>query len=170
MNQPEHKLWDETQPPKLNSTLNVLTILTFIGCGLQLLGTLSSFVTAKTNYDMKDETLKQFQSEDMPGFAKKMMGNPQDFVEMVTKSYENRIPILLLGLVSVGLCLFGAIQMRKLKKQGYTMYVIGQLIPFITMIAFIGMFAFNGVMAWVSIGITLIFILLYTSQRKHLVY
>ncbi|HRN80618.1 MAG TPA: hypothetical protein PKY29_08170 [Ferruginibacter sp.] len=170
MNQPENKLWDETQPPKLGSTLNVLTILTFIGCGLQLLGTLSSFVTAKTNYDNREETVKQFQSDEMPGFAKSLIGDPQDFIEVVTKSYENRMPILLLGLVAVGLCLAGAIQMRKLKKQGYTLYIIGQIIPFITMIAFVGAMAFKGFPAMFSIGITLLFVLLYTFQRKNLVY
>lgn len=170
MNQPENKLWDETQPPKLGSTLNVLTILTFIGCGLQLLGTLSSFVTAKTNFDNKEETVKQFQSDEMPGFAKNLIGDPNDFMELVTKSYENRVPILLLSLVAIGLCLVGAMQMRKLKKQGYVLYVIGQAIPFVTMLAFIGSVAFGGLPAMISIAFTLLFVLLYTFQRKNLVY
>lgn len=170
MNQPANKLWDEQEPPKLSGALNVLTILTFIGCGIQILGSLSSFVTAKTNFDQKEQTIKELQSDDMPEIARKMVGDPQDFIEMVTKSYENRVPLLLLGLVGAILCLVGAIQMRKLKKQGYTLYVVGQIIPFISSIAFIGMIGFSSVFAWVSIAITLLFIGLYTWQKKNLVY
>jgi hypothetical protein len=61
-------------------------------------------------------------------------------------------------------------QMRKLKKQGYTFYVIGQLLPYITTILFIGSKMFTSTMAMVFMGISILFIILYTVQRKHLVY
>jgi hypothetical protein len=156
--------------PKLTGTLNVLTILTFIGCAIQLLSTLWSYINAQKSYDEKDKVIEQMKSGEIPGWAKSMMGDPDQFNQLITRSYENRLPILILGLVSVFLCFYGALQMRKLKKQGYIFYVIGELLPFVTMIAFIGAFSLTGFGFYISAGIALLFILLYTTQRKNLVY
>lgn len=168
MNQ-ENTNYDPNNKPKLPSGLNVLTILTFIGCALQLLSSAYGFLTAQKSYEGMDEVISKMNSEEMPGWAKSMMGSPENFREMITKSYENRIPILLLSLVAVGLCFYGALQMRKLKKQGYLLYVIGEVLPFLVQALFIGMFMFSGVTMIFFICITVLFILLYTMQRKHLV-
>ena len=162
--------FDDVNPPKMSTGLNILTILSIIGCVIQIVGSLWGFTTAKKSYDEKDKMIEQMKSEDMPEFAKKMMGNPDDYVELITKNYENRLPILLLGLVAAGLCLYGVLQMRKLKKQGYTLYVIGELLPFVTMGLFIGGVAFSGFGFMVGAGIAVLFILLYTVMRKQLVY
>lgn len=156
--------------PKLSSTLNVLTILTFIGCAIQLVGALWQFSVAQKNYDERDTVISKMNSPEMPAFARSMMGSPKDYEMMVTKSMENKIPLLIIGLLSAGLCFFGALQMRKLNKQGYLLYVIGELLPFISMIFFIGTFAMKGTGFYVGVAITLLFILLYTSQRKKLIY
>jgi hypothetical protein len=160
----------ENLKPKLPTGLNVLTILTFIGCALALIGSLWGFFTAKTSYDDRDKVLEQMNSDKMPAWAKSMMGDPANFEQMVTKSYENRLPILLLSLAAVALCFWGALQMRKLKKQGYLLYVIGELLPFLIQFIFIGAFIFSGVGFMVGAGIALLFILLYTVNRKHLIY
>ncbi|MBS1752719.1 MAG: hypothetical protein JST34_01605, partial [Bacteroidetes bacterium] len=60
--------------------------------------------------------------------------------------------------------------MRKLKKQGFLLYTIGEVLPFLTQFLFIGAFAFTGVSMYVGIGLALLFILLYSMQRKNLVY
>ena len=162
--------FDENNAPKLPSGLNVLTILTFIGCALQLLGTLWTFFNAKKSYDGIDKLTEQMNSGNMPSWAKKMMGDPETMVAMITKTYENRIPIVLLSLVAVALCFYGALQMRKLKKQGFLLYTIGEVLPFLTQLLFIGAFAFSGFTMYFGIAIALLFILLYSMQRKHLVY
>lgn len=162
--------YDEANKPKLPSGLNVLTILTFIGSALQILGGLWGFITAKKNYENIDKMMGQINSDAMPGWAKSMMGDPENMVKMMTKSYENRIPLLLLGLVAAGLCIYGALQMRKLKKQGFMFYTIGELLPLLTQFLFIGAFAFSGMGALFGIGIAALFIILYYFQRKHLVY
>ena len=159
----------ETGKPKLPSGLNVLTILTFVGCAIQLLSALWGFISAKKSYDGIDKLREQMNSESMPGWVKSMMGDPANFEQTVIKSYENRIPILLLSLVAVALCFVGAMQMRKRKKQGYLLYVIGELIPFVTMAFFIGFFALSGFTFIFSLVIAVVFILLYTMQKKHLV-
>ena len=161
---------NEFDKPKLPTALNVLTILTFIGCALQLLGVVFGFMGAKKNLDEKDKVMAQMTSGEMPSFLKSMMPDMKHYEEMVTKSYENRIPILILGLIAVILCFYGALQMRKLKKQGYLLYVIGELMPLLSSALFLGMFAFSGVGFAIGGGITVLFILLYTTQRKHLVY
>ncbi len=169
-NQQDSLTSHEFEKPVLPSGLNVLTILTFIGCALQLLGALFTFMNAKKSFDEKDKIISQMNSGEMPSFAKAMIGDPAHFEEMVTKSYENRLPILIITLVAVALCFIGALQMRKLKKQGYLLYVIGELLPFLSMALFIGLFSMSGVGFMVGAGITLIFIVLYTTYRKNLVY
>ena len=161
---------DENTKPKLSSGLNVLTILTFIGCALQLLGSGYSFLTAQKSYEGMDDVIAKMNSPEMPAWAKSMMGDPEHFRELITKSYENRIPILLLSLVAIALCFYGALQMRKLKKQGYLLYVIGEILPYLVQVLFIGMFVLTGATAIFFICLTLLFIVLYTMQRKNLVY
>lgn len=161
---------NEFDKPKLPTSLNVLTILTFIGSGLQLLGVVFGFINAKKTYDEKDKVIAQMSSGEVPGFLKGMMPSMDHYEEMVTKNYENRLPIFVLGLVAVALCIYGAMQMRKLKKQGYTFYLIGELLPFATTALFVGMFMFAGVSFAIGVGLTVLFILLYTVNRKHLFY
>ena len=162
--------YDENNKPKLPTGLNVLTILTFIGCAILALVSLFGFFSAKKSYENIDKTMAQMNSDSMPGWVKSLMGDPENMVATITKSFENRIPILLLSLVAIALCFYGALQMRQLKKQGYLFYIIGELLPFVTQILFIGAFSLMGVGAYIGIGIAVLFILLYTMQRKHLVY
>lgn len=155
---------------KLPTGLNVLTILTIIGCVLGLLSSSWNLVKAKESFDQKDEVMAKMKDPNMPAFAKAMMPDPEHFDELMTKSYENRLPIFLLNIVAYGLCLFGALQMRKRKKQGYLLYLIGEVLPLLVTVIFIGTFALSGIVGIIAIGIMLLFILLYTLQRKHLIY
>ncbi len=161
---------DEMEQPKLTSTLNVLTILTFIGSGLQIISSLFQYSTAKSTYEKSDEMMRKMNSDDAPSFVKSLVPDPVIYKQLVTQSYENRIPLLIIGLLAATLCIVGAMQMRKLKKQGFTYYLLGQILPFIGMAAFIGFFSFAGGGFYFSAALTIIFIILYTSQRKHLVY
>jgi hypothetical protein len=160
----------EFDVPKLPSGLNVLTILTFIGSAFALYSTVSGFLTAETNYQKKDEVINQMKAPEVPAFVKGFLPPIEHLDEMFTKSYENRLPIFILGLVATALCIFGALQMRKLKKQGFLFYVIGQLLPFFTTVLFIGTFIFSGFLFMFFSVLSLLFILLYFFQRKHLVY
>lgn len=168
-NNPDSLDSGEFDAPKLPTGLNVLTILTFIGSAFGLYFTVSGFLTAESSYQKKDEIIAQMKSPEMPAAAKSFLPPMEHFEEMMTKSYENKWPLFILGLLATALCLYGALQMRKLKKQGFLFYTIGQLLPFVTTILFIGTFAFYGMTIFFS-AISLLFILLYFFQRKHLVY
>jgi hypothetical protein len=160
----------EFERPALPTGLNVLTILTFIGCAIQLYTAVTGFTGAKKNYETRDEVIAKMNAPEMPKVMKGMMPSAAQMDEIFTKSYENRIPLLLLGVIAIALCFVGAMQMRKLKKQGFLLYAIGQLLPFATSILFIGMAAYSGSFVIIMSAITLLFLLLYFFQRKHVVY
>jgi hypothetical protein len=152
--------------PSLPSGLNILTILTFIGSGIGFLSSIYSCINAKSTVDKMEETINSAAYETMPAFAKKFLS--PEALEVARKSYENRIPILAISLIGIVLCVYGAIQMRKRKMQGYYTYLIGEIIPLLVMPIFLGMTALTGIPGIIAICITLLFVLLYTGQRKHL--
>ena len=151
---------------KLPSGLNVLTILTFIGSAIGLLGSLWNFVNAKKGLEQMEAAINSPDYENMPALAKKFM-NPEA-LELVRKSYENRVPITVIALIGIALCVVGAMQMRKRKAQGYMLYVIGELLPIISSVIFLGVSSLTGVGGIITVAISVLFILLYTAQRKYL--
>ncbi len=153
------------EKPTLPSGLNVLTILTFIGCALGFIGGFWTYINADKSY----KTLQDAQGKmgDAPAWAKGMMG--PEMLEMSRKSMENKLPILLLTLVGCALCLYGALEMRKLKKQGFMLWLVGEVLPLIGGIIFMGMGMFSG-FGLAALLFPIIFIVLYLVQRKYLVY
>lgn len=150
---------------KIPSSLNILTILTFIGCAVGFLFSIYGFTGAKARYDSMEKMMEDGTIDKMPAFMKNMMG--PDALEMLRKTYENRIPILIISLVAIGLCFYGALEMRKLNKQGFYMWLLGELLPVICTVIFMGMGAFSG-FGMIGIVIPIIFIILYAMQLKHL--
>lgn len=156
---------------KLPSGLNVLTILTFIGCATWPTGLVAyvlQYFGAKKGLDAMEEMINSGKVDELPAFARSFYS--PEMLEQSRIAYENRLPIFIIGLVSIALCFYGALQMRKLKKQGYLLYVIGQALPFIASIIFIGFSSVTSTIALVFIGIVALFVLLYTMQRKYLIH
>ncbi|HVS97652.1 MAG TPA: hypothetical protein VHE54_14260 [Puia sp.] len=152
------------EPRKLPDMLNVLTILTFIGCGIGLIASIIYFFNAQSLYD--SAVAAQDRMDRAPDWVKNLQG--PDPIGTARRTLDNKLPILLLGLVATGLCLYGAILMRKWKKNGFTIYTIGELLPLLTGYLFIGastLTGFRGVMAFFFTGL---FIILYATQLKHL--
>ncbi|HEY4111715.1 hypothetical protein [Puia sp.] len=152
------------EPRKIPEMLNVLTILTFVGSGLFTLTSLWGFASAQKSYDALLDA--QSKLDQMPAFARKFAG--PEMLEVAQKSVENRTPILLMSLISCALCIYGAIQMRQLKKAGFTLYTIGELLPIPTSMFFIGTHFFSGIVAMLGGLIYVVFIVLYATQLKHL--
>lgn len=155
----------EQEPAKLNTGLNVLTILTFIGSAYELYNTISSFLKGRAALEEFEKN--QEKMAEAPSWAKKFAS--PEVHELLQKSIENKLPLFILGLVAVALCVYGAVEMRKLKKQGYLLWLIGELLPFISLIVFTGTIFFKTFLVYFSV-IPVIFILLYTFQRKNLRY
>ena len=155
------------QPKPLSGTLNVLTILTFIGCGLAYLGLLYNLYTA-SNYE-EQRTKLEDQMDQIGGneMARKMM---ESSLEIMEKSYQYRYILLISGLVFTTFCLIGAIKMRKQKKSGFPIYVIGEIAPVILTAILIGFSVIGGLTTIISAVIAVVFVILYSTQRKNLIY
>lgn len=149
---------------KLPQSLNVLTILTFIGCSL-------GFIFGIYGYIHADKSVIDIQTgmnnPDLPSFAKNFMN--QDALDSARLMAANKLPLLILGLVATSLCLFGAIQMRQRKMNGYYLWLTGELLPFISALIFLNAASLYKGYAIIGIVITIIFIALYTLQRKYLI-
>jgi len=147
-------------------TLKTLTVLTFIGSGLSFLGSIWTFANAQKSYEAMQKLYSDGGIEKLPAFAQKMY--TPELLEVTRKSFENRLPLMIIGLIAAGLCLFGAIKMRQLKADGYWIWLIGEILPFLGSLFFVGAAAFSGFFIWIFIAIVLVFIILYTTQRKYL--
>lgn len=151
--------------PALPSSLNVLTILTFIGCGLGFISAFWQYSRAEKGYN---DLLKARENIDQaPAFVKGML--TPEAVEIARKSMEFKLPIMLITLVGTALCLWGALEMRKLKKQGYLLWVIGEFLPIIGGIIFLGFGMLSGFYL-IFMSIPILFLILYTVNKKHLIY
>jgi hypothetical protein len=161
-------LFNEQQAPKgLPGNLNVLTILTFIGCGLSYIGLIISlFTNSAGNIEKQREQMEE---------AQEAMNNPkmaemlQQTMDVAQKNYDNRYILLASGLLFTTMCLIGALQMRRLKKSGYMLYLIGEVAPVIITAALIGFSLVGGIMTTMTAVIAVVFVILYSTQRKHLV-
>lgn len=155
----------EEDKPTLSSGLNVLTILTFIGSGIALLSAFWTYFTVEKSY----QTILKAQENmgDAPAFVKSFMG--PEMLENARKSVENKLPILILTVVGAALCIYGAMEMRKLKKQGFILWLAGEILPIAGTAIFLGFALFKGLAA-LFLLIPVAFIILYAVQYKNLVY
>ena len=153
--------WLGEHGKELPSTLNVLTWLTFIFNGLSFCWAFVSFARAQANYDSAVQN--QAKLDSAPDWVRKLAG-PHP-VETARALLDNRLPILVITLLGCALCFFGALQMRQLKKVGFTIYLLGDIVGFLTGI-FIGFDVFAGSAAVIGILIVVVFIILYATQLK----
>lgn len=159
---PDVLTFGENTKPKIPAGINVLTILTFIGCAWELYSNIKNFIGGKKALDELEKAQDKF--AEAPGWAKKFAG--PEVQEMMLQALNNRVPLLIIGLVSVALCFYGALQMRKLKKEGYILWLAGEILPYVSSAIFMSAL-FNTIFIYFAI-FPLLFILLYTLQRKHL--
>lgn len=152
--------WLGEQGNTLPGGLNVLTILTFIWNGLLGLLAFFTFASAPANY----QAMQQNQDK-VPDFMKRMMG-PHP-LETARLAAENRFPLLIISLIGYFLCFYGALLMRKRKKNGFSLYILGDIVPFAAGI-FVGFDILATVSALIGTAIVVVFIILYATQLKYM--
>ena len=156
---------NEDGKPKLPSGLNTLTILTFIGCGIGLLWTLLTPVINKFSLAFMEKARSSGTE-----LSSKQLADIEKGKAVIELAQANIVPLLAVSLVGIALCLVGAIWMRKLKKDGFWIYVGGELLPVIGTFILLGTAQFTGVISVLLIvGIPLLFVILYANQRKYLI-
>ena len=151
------------EKPKLPGAINVLTILTFIGCGIGALFTLCMPMLMRFSLRMMDKAIEG------GNLSEQKIADMQRQKPKMELMLDNMWPLILIGLAGIALCLYGALQMRKLKKEGFYVYVLGQILPVIGSGLLVGFSAqFNGPVSYVFAAIPVVFIILYANQLKYM--
>lgn len=154
---------DNYEKAKLPQGLNVLTILTFIGCGLVGLFALCAPV-------VNDYFLKYLNDQLASGkdFTANQLAKLEKGKEAIELAQQHMIPLMTVGLIGVALCLVGALWMRKLRKDGFWLYVAGELTPMISIAFIMGFDYYKSVGNIIGAAIPVVFVVLYSFQRKYL--
>jgi hypothetical protein len=159
---------DALEKEKLPSGINVLTILTFIGSGLGFVSAFWTYFKSADNLAKMEEMINKPEFAKLPDFAKKFYS--PEAMDLMRKMDANKLPIMVITIISCLLCTYGAVEVRKLKKSGFYTYTIGELLPFIGVLLFIGSaYLGSGWTAYLGIGLPILFVILYATQLKHLV-
>lgn len=166
---------EPTIAPKLPTFLNVLTILTIIA-------SVYGIISGSINYALKnkaeaifansDSTMKMITAKDtaqknvkLNNALEKMLDGAKALT-MQQYKYINQITAAII--ICAGLCITGAILMRKRKKTGFFIYLIGELgIPILYFVIFSGIVGGAFLIAWETI-IAIPFIFMYALQIKEL--
>jgi len=154
---------NEFSQPQRSQKLNVLTILTFIGCAF---GVLFLLATPKI-LEFSKKMLEKSSGADL---TPKQIADMRLAVENMDKLQANIVPISIVSIIGIVLCFIGAMMMRKLKKDGFWIYVAGQVIPLVGGLIILGTSQYSGVGSFAAPAIAILFIALYASERKNLVY
>jgi hypothetical protein len=142
--------------------LNILTILTIVWCSISGIITLLMPWFMKFMMNIMD---KAAEGKDLSAKKLEEMEKSRHAFEILQ---ANLIPTLIIGIIGVALCFVGAIMMRKFKKDGFWIYVAGQVLPIIGSLALLGTSQFTGVTSYVFAAIPFLFIYLYSRQLKYL--
>lgn len=139
--------------------LNVLTILSFIGNGVQIIGSIIGYFLI--DYSVKQA--KQMTDMEKEPALKGMSGFFKLSADATIKQYEHRVLLLVVGLIASAICIYGVWQMRQYKKQGFVIYAAGEFaLPLVTVLL-VGWFS-----AVFGLFIAVLFTLLFNYQRKYL--
>jgi hypothetical protein len=142
--------------------LKVLCILTFVGSGMGILAAIYGALTIET-------TIKTLEfSQGLMGGFNASFGIDYDALLEVTKKWG--LTTQLLNLLGSALCLFGALMMWKLKKSGFYIYVLGQLLPLIASFGLMGGLSSSGLpgLSIIAAIFPVTFVILYAVNLKHL--
>lgn len=144
--------------------LTVLCILTWVGCGISIIMGFLGFLAAKAASAFVGA------ATDMAAAATDGMTAEGEAAVKAMNSGMTNIYIYIIGVVVAALlCLFGSIQMWKLKKTGFFIYVAGQVIglaiPFIFPIGGTSSGMMSGAVGMIF---PVLFIVLYGLNLKHL--
>jgi hypothetical protein len=156
--------YDDQGKAIIPSGLNVLTILTFIWCAILGLLTLCTPIINKWLLGQIDKAANS--GQEIPAKRLAEMEKGKAALELAN---QNMIPLIAIGMAGVILCFIGALWMRKFKKDGYWMYVAGELAPVLGTVLIMGTAPYSSI--WnilFGFGIPILFVVLYTMQRKYL--
>lgn len=172
---------EQSEIPNLNAevttvpkNLKTLAILSLIWGGIMILMTLwgikNAYLPSEQDLLQQEQQLQMIQSMNPDGY--------EAYAEALETQGIQNIISLLMQIISV----VGVILMLKLKKNGFYLYIFGELAPYIVMITMSGMGALSGVagafgetfqtLLWVLVAfailIDFLFVFLYARHLKYM--
>lgn len=163
-NEKDFTKYDDDGKQVLPSGLNVLTILTFIGCSLLMLFSLGTPWLLNFGKNAIEKRLSSGAE-----IAPKEMEDLLKSKDNILKAEANMYPMMIIGIVGILLCFVGALWMRKYKKDGFWIYVAGQVVPIAGGLILMGTGQYQDWKSYAGLAIPVLFIILYATQRKYLV-
>ena len=150
------------EPKRMPSFLNTLTVLSLVGSAVTVLSGVYNYFTICNSIEKMEEM-------DLDALGAGAMANMMEAAkELMVKQCENNLALLLAVLISSALCAFGAYQMRSLKRQGFVMYTIGELLYPVATLIILGSGVAGSTMMIAGFIIPIIMVILYFTQLKHL--
>jgi hypothetical protein len=151
---------------KPSSLLSTSTILSIIGSAIAMISAVTAYVNAEVNYEKIQKMVNDKDVAKAPEFVKSFFN--ENALLMAQKAVENKVPIMIISLIAAALCLFGAVMMRKLKKDGLKLWMTGELLPIASNLVFLGAASMSG-LALINLVFPAVFIVIYMICRKELV-
>lgn len=149
--------------------LTVLCVLTFIGSGFALLSGIYNYAMAPMAAEMTEEALQK--AEDQLAYQEMNEGTATMLEETFSASLEmveHASTLALISILGALLSLTGAFLMFRLKRNGYYLYTLAQLLLILAPMALVGFNFVTGASAIITGIFALLFIVLYGVNLKHL--
>ena len=148
--------------------LTVICILTFIGSGLSLLSNGISLVNGKLTEEQLEDRIYEISKtydKDGPEFQKVIT---KKSIELQQLNNENFYAITSTNFFVALLALVGAFMMFKLDRRGFGIYILAQIIPIVVSFIYFGNNIVSTITSVILIFISLIFIIMYAVNLKHM--
>ena len=101
-------------------------------------------------------------------FTAKELTNLENGKAAVELTQQHLVPLMTIGMIGIILCLVGALWMRKLKKDGFWLYLVGELAPVVAVAFIMGFDQYKSIGNIFQVIIPVVFVVLYSFQRKYL--
>ena len=139
--------------------LKVLCSLSFIGNIFYLVWTIWGYISIIKSEDFIKSITS---SKDVTH------GIVSEMEQSLLSAYENAVPNLVIGLLCSLICLYGALQIWKLKKIGFFIYSVGEITPAISAFFLAGGGLIGGAGAVIGLLFAVVWIVLYAVNLKHM--
>lgn len=158
---------ENTELKKRPTFLTVLGILSFIGIGFAVIGGIWNMLTLESSKQLMTSLGNMSEELDASGA---LGGAMNEVMEGVKKLLDWGYVIYSIQIIAALICLVGVLQMWKLKKIGYYIYIVGEILPAIATFVLIGGFGpLGGMVAMLaSLIFPILFIILYGLNLKHM--
>lgn len=160
---------DQNSTTERPTFLTVLCILTFIGSGFSLLSGIYNYAMAPMAAEITEEALQQ--AEEQLAYQDVNEGTAEVLEKTFNASLEMAQHASTLALISVLgalLSLTGAFLMFKLNRKGFFVYTSAQLVLILAPMALVGFNFLTGFTAMLAGFFSVLFIVLYGVNLKHM--